>query len=85
MNKEFLKKIIKAKKLECEAIMEIIPDSVKKRVEKFEKEAIDLSKEIILEIINDKDFMTTKKSTNNEKDENLKSNIKKVKVEFEKN
>lgn len=85
MNKEFVKKIIKAKKLECEAIMEIMPEPVKRRVEKFEKEAIDLSKEIILELINDKEFMTTKKSANNEKDENLKSNIKKVKVEFEKN
>ena len=82
MNKEFVKKIIKAKRLEYEAIMEIMPDTVKKRAEKFQKDAVDLSKEIILDFIKDEEFMNSKKSEDNEKDENFKKNIKKVKVEF---
>lgn len=82
MNKEFVKKIIKAKKLECEAIMEIMPDKIKKRAEKFEKDAVDLSKEIILEFIKDQEFMKSSKSENNKTDEKNKKNIKKVKVEF---
>lgn len=82
MNKEFVKKIIKAKRLEYEAIMEIMPDTVKKRAEKFQKDAVDLSKEIILDFIKDEEFMNSKKSEDNEKDKNFKKNIKKVKVEF---
>lgn len=82
MNKEFVKKIIKAKRLEYEAIMEIMPDTVKKRAEKFQKDAVDLSKEIILDLIKDEEFMNSKKSEDNEKNENLIKNIKKVKVEF---
>jgi len=82
MNKEFVKKIIKAKKLEYEAIMEIMPDTVKKRAEKFEKDAVDLSKEIILELIKGEEFMNSKKRGGDEKAENLKKNIKKVNVEF---
>lgn len=82
MNKEFVKKIMKAKKLEYEAIMEIMPDKIKKRAEKFEKDARDLSKEIILEFIKDQEFMKSSKSENNKTDEKNKKNIKKVKVEF---
>ena len=58
--------------------MEIMPEQIKKRAEKFQKETIDLSKEIILDLIKDEEFMNSKKSEDNEKDENFKKNIKKV-------
>lgn len=79
MNKQFFKKMIKAKKLECEAIMEIMPSGMKRKIEKLEREAVNLGKEIILELIKEDDYMKTK---NYESNENLKKNVKKVKVEF---
>lgn len=82
MNKEFVKKIIKAKRLEYEAILEIMPESMKTRVAKLEKETIELGKEIIWDLIKDEEFMADKKSGNSKNDENLKKNIKKVKVKF---
>ena len=51
MNKEFVKKIIKAEKLKYEAIKEIMPDNLKLKVEQFEKEAFNLLKDVALEII----------------------------------
>lgn len=51
MNKEFVKKMIKAEKLKYEAIKEIMPDNLKIKVEQFEKDAFNLLKDIALEII----------------------------------
>jgi len=51
VNKEFVKKIIKAEKLKYEAIKEIMPDNLKLKVEQFEKEAFNLLKDVALEII----------------------------------
>lgn len=82
MNKEFIKKIIKSKKLEFEAIMEILPESMKKRVENLGKEALDLGKEIISDFVKDEELIAVKKGRNTENTENLKKKIKKVKVEF---
>ena len=39
MNKEFAKKMIKAKRLEYEAIKEVMPEGLKSRIDSFEKEA----------------------------------------------
>lgn len=51
MNKEFVKNIIKAKKYEYQAIKEIMPDNLKKRLEEFEKYALNLLKDAIHEMI----------------------------------
>ncbi|WP_297428483.1 hypothetical protein [Clostridium sp.] len=51
MNKEFIKKIVKAKRFEYEAIKEIMPDKIRDRVNCFEKEAISIIRDIGLEMI----------------------------------
>jgi len=51
MNKVFLSKIIKAKKLEYEALKEIMPSGIRKKVDSFEKEAFNLIKGIVIEMI----------------------------------
>ena len=53
MNKEFVRKIIKAKKLEYEALKEIMPESITSRITSVENEAISLIKDIALELIQD--------------------------------
>lgn len=68
MNKEFIKKIIKAEKLKYEALKEILPNSVREKVDEFEKETFDLLKDIAFEMI--KEDVPAKKST------------KKVEVDF---
>lgn len=71
MNKEFVKKIIKAEKYKYEAIKEILPTPLKKRVETFEKEALALFKEVALEIVKE-----------DRKEEENKKAVKKVDVDF---
>jgi len=51
MNKEFVKKILKAEKLKYEAIKEIMPNHMRQKVETFEKDAFNLIKDIALEMI----------------------------------
>lgn len=51
MNKEFLKKIIKAEILRYEAFKEILPDSARKRVEAFERNTGSLISELGIEIL----------------------------------
>ncbi|WP_238906681.1 hypothetical protein [Clostridium sp. YIM B02506] len=71
MNKEFIKKIIKAETLRYEAIKEILPDKVRKRVDDIEKEALSLIKDIAIYMIQE------------EKDEKEDKKItKKVEVDF---
>lgn len=74
MNKEFVKKMIKAELLRYEAIKEILPDNMKKRVDNLEKEAASFLKDIALEII--------KESTKEQAKEPRKE-TKKVKVDFQ--
>lgn len=73
MNKEFIKKMIKAERLKCEAIKEILPDKVKEKADAFERDAFMLIKDIAVEIINE-----------NEESCESKKNIKKVDVDFSK-
>jgi hypothetical protein len=73
MNKEFVKKMIRAEKLKYEAIKEVLPDNLRKKVENFEKDTINLLKDIAVEII--------KEDLNNSADENIKK-TKKVEVDF---
>jgi hypothetical protein len=80
MNKEFVRKMIMAEQLRYEAIKEILPDNIKKKVDKVEKEAFDLLKDIALEFIKGK-VVDSDSSTDDEQDEN-KKNSKKIKVDF---
>lgn len=73
MNREFVKKIIQAERLKYEAIKEILPDNVKKRVDSFEKEALEFLKDIAIEII---------KEDASKHSEEIKNKTKKVDVEF---
>ncbi len=68
MNKEFVKKMIKAEKLKYEAIKEILPDSLRQKVDSLEKDAFDILKDVALEMIkedvkvdNSTDIKMTKK------------------------
>lgn len=71
MNKEFIKKMIKAETLKYEAIKEILPDKVRKRVDDIEKEAFSLIKDIAIYMIQE------------EKDEKEEKKItKKIEVDF---
>ena len=77
MNKEFVKKMVKAKRLEYEAIKEIMPDSIKNRIECFEKDAFDLIKDIAIEII--EEDMDYKSNAENNCDS---KSVKKINVDF---
>jgi DNA-directed RNA polymerase beta' subunit len=71
MNKEFIKKMIKAETLKYEAIKEILPEKVRKRVDDIEKEAFSLIKDIAIYMIQEeKDEKEEEKTT------------KKVEVDF---
>lgn len=76
MNKEFVKKIIKSECLKYEAVKEILPDSLKKRVDSFEKEAASLAKDIVIEM------MSESIDKNGEEKEKTKKETKKVNVDF---
>jgi hypothetical protein len=71
VNKEFIKKIIKAKKYEYEAIKEILPDNFRNEVEEFEKEAFSLLNDAAIEVMKEDSEDITHKKT-----------IKKVDVDF---
>ena len=85
MNKEFVKKMIKAKKLEYEAIKEIMPENIKSRIDSFQKEAFNLIKDVAIELIKeDMQYRNTNKSEcdiDNETNTTNK-NIKKISVDF---
>lgn len=76
MNKEFVKKMMKAKMLEYEAIKELIPSNMKDKVESCEKELIGTFKDIALEMI-----IEEKDSCSNKSDD-IKRKAKKICVEF---
>lgn len=73
MNKEFIKKIIKAEKLKYEAIKELLPDNLREKTEALEKDAFSLLKDIALEII---------KEDIEEESHVIKKTTKKVNVDF---
>ena len=69
MNKEFVKKMLQAKKLEYEALEEILPDSIKEKRKKIVSEFKDIIRDVIIEDI------TEDKSTKNRE-------VKKVNIDF---
>ena len=81
MNKEFAKKMIKAKRLEYEAIKEVMPEVFKNRIDSFEKEVFTFIKEIAIEIL--AEDVNDKAKCNSENNSNKDSkNIKKISVDF---
>lgn len=79
MNKVFMKKLLQAKRLQYEAIKEIIPEKMKDRIDTFEKEAFELIKDIVIEMIKDE---TKEKGSTDHKGEATYKSAKKVSVEF---
>lgn len=73
MEKEFIKKMIKAEILRYEAIKEILPDRAKKHIDAIEKDAVEVIKDFALEIIKD---------NTSSKEQQTKKEIKKVNVDF---
>lgn len=51
VNKEFIKKIIKAEKYKYEAIKEIMPNNIRKKVEELEKDTLGLLKDAVIEMM----------------------------------
>lgn len=73
MRKEFIKKMVKAELLRYEAIKEILPENVKNNINKIEKDAVEVIKDLAIEFLKDE-------GANKEKE--VKKEIKKVKVDF---
>ena len=81
MNKEFAKKMINAKRLEYEAIKEVMPENLRDRIDTFEKEAFSLIKDLAIEILSE--GAHEKSQCNSENDSNKDSkNVKKISVNF---
>lgn len=51
MNKEFMIKMMQAKKLEYEALKEVLPVPVVNRISSLEKELMDLGKEYFMTVV----------------------------------
>lgn len=79
MNKEFIKKMMQAKKLGYEALKEIMPEEMKNRVDSIEKEVFDLLKDIAVEMIKDDADDKADKTGRSDKAD---KRTKKVNVEF---
>lgn len=77
MNTTFITKMLKAKKLEYEAIKEIMPECVKNRWEETEREVQKTFKEVALEFIKEET-----RSTMEHDEEDAAKKTKKVHVEF---
>jgi hypothetical protein len=78
MNKTFMKKIIRAKMLEYEAIKEIMPGNLKKRITHLEKETLNIVKDIVLELISESDD----EESNMKEDQASAKKATKISVDF---
>lgn len=76
MNHEFVVKIMQAKKMEYEAIKEILPDKLLKHIDKLEIDMIDIMKELAISGFEDKGNNKSKSGVSKEK------KIKKVEIEL---
>lgn len=81
MNKEFAKKMIKAKRLEYEAIKEVMPEGLKNRIDSFEKEAFTLIRDLAVEILSEDANEKSKCNSENNLNQDGK-NVKKINVNF---
>ena len=73
MNREIIKKLIKIEKLKYEIIKDILPEKSVNRINKFEKEATTVIKDIVLDLMQESCEDDVKKN---------KKEVKKVKVDF---
>lgn len=73
MRKEFVKKMLKAELLRYEAVKEILPENIKGCINKIEKDAAEIIKDLAIEFLKDEGI---------NKDKEVKKEIKKVKVDF---
>lgn len=80
MNKEFVRKMLMAEQLRYEAIKEILPDNIRKKVDNVEKEAFELVKEIAFDMVNEK--VVDANSSISEEQKDNKKGSKKVDVDF---
>jgi len=76
MNSEIIRKMIKIEKLKYEIIKDILPEKALNKLNKFEKCATTVIKDIALDVI--REFSQKDVDDNQES----KSEIKKVKVDF---
>lgn len=63
MNKEFVKNMIKAEKYKYLAIKEILPSDIRERVDDLEREALNLIKDVVFEIMKENLEEKTSKNT----------------------
>lgn len=75
MNKQFVRKMVEAKRLEYQALKEIMPEKMANRVAKLEGEIMEFGKEFIMTIINDNHSEST------EAEPDTKAKVKKVTIE----
>ncbi|MEW9124710.1 MAG: hypothetical protein AB2421_18510 [Thermotaleaceae bacterium] len=73
MNKTFVRKMIQAERYKYEAIKEILPNELRKKVDEFEKDVFSLLKDIALEMIHED---VEKKVS--------KEGVKKINIDFNK-
>ena len=95
MNKSVVKKLVKAKLLEYDALKEVLeehmPESIKEKAKDLEKEVMGIAKEIVWEHIMDKNYEQSETAEENDlSDEGMhhktqatnQSKVQKVKVQF---
>ncbi len=75
MNREFVKKMIQAKKLEYEALKEIMPEKLENRISGLEHDMMDIMKECVIS------GFTGYENNKNKSDEPTEKKIKKVNIE----
>lgn len=75
MNKQFVIKMMQAKQLEYEALKEVLPESIVKRVEKLESEFAETAMDLFMTMNKD----TSSKSNSTKSDTNCK--VRKVTIE----
>ncbi len=75
MNKEFMMKMMQAKQIEYEALKEIMPEPMVKRIAKIENELIEFGKEYFMTV------MCAEKKDNSEKAKDSQSKARKVTIE----
>lgn len=77
MNHKFVVKMMQAKKLEYEAIKELMPEPVEQMFDKMEKEAVETIKEFAMKCFFEEEEFNSQHSENKESD----PKVKKVKIE----
>lgn len=77
MNREFVKKLVKAELLRYEALKEILPDKMKDRLKSFEKEAGSFIKDIALELMSE-----SIRGTESKEQEEPSKTVRKVNVDY---